>query len=114
MYQQVWQRYLPVIRIVMKRALSSGDQVLPLNAPDFERIGLTRKSGYKFEIGLANGKLRNVIVDVPLASALAQVLLEDATVQSLIQEREFVISLSPRYELSIRHIAHTTVPNEGE
>ncbi|RYY93990.1 MAG: hypothetical protein EOO11_18765 [Chitinophagaceae bacterium] len=111
MYQQVWQRYLPVIRIVMKRALSS-DQVLPLNAPDFERLGLTRKSGYKFEIGLANGKLRNVIVDVPLAAALAQVLLEDAAVQAIIQEREFVFSLSPRFELSIRHIVAATVPED--
>ncbi|RYD93017.1 MAG: hypothetical protein EOP50_11810, partial [Sphingobacteriales bacterium] len=67
-YEVVWQKYLPVIRIVMKRALT-GAQVLKLNAPDFERIGLTRKSGYKFDMKLRNGKLADVIIDHPLAAS---------------------------------------------
>jgi hypothetical protein len=105
MYTNVWSKYLPIIRIVMKRSLVA-EQVLALNAPDFERAGMKRKSGYKFSFGLKNGKLKNVIIDLPLASSLAAVLLEDKAVSELVQSNEFYISLSPKYELTIRHIPH--------
>jgi hypothetical protein len=105
MYTNVWSKYLPIIRIVMKRSLVA-EQVLALNAPDFERAGMKRKSGYKFSFGLKEGKLKNVIIDLPLASSLAGVLLEDSTINELIQTNEFYISLSPKYELTIRHIPH--------
>jgi len=103
MYTNVWSKYLPIIRIVMKRSLAA-EQILALNAPDFERAGMKRKSGYKFHFSLKEGKLKNVIIDLPLASSLATVLLEDEVVNRLIETNEFYISLSPKYELTIRHI----------
>lgn len=105
MYTNVWSKYLPIIRIVMKRSLVA-EQVLALNAPDFERAGMKRKSGYKFSFVLKNGKLKNVIIDLPLASNLASVLLEDKTINELVQTNEFFISLNPKYELTIRHVPH--------
>ena len=110
-YETVWQKYLPVIRIVMKRALG-GSQLLKLNANDFERIGLTRKSGYKFDFRLFNGKTSEVIIDHPLASSLAQVLLNDSAVAALIAGREFEFSLSSRYELTIAPYGDA-VPDAG-
>lgn len=103
MYTNVWSKYLPIIRIVMKRSLAA-EQILALNASDFERAGMKRKSGYKFSFGLKEGKLKNVIIDLPLASSLVAVLLEDKAVRELIQTNEFHIALSPKYELTIRHI----------
>ena len=105
MYTNVWSKYLPIIRIVMKRSMTT-EQIVALNAPDFERAGMKRKSGYKFSFGLKNGKLKNVIIDLPLASSLASVLLEDKAVNELIQTNEFFFSLNPKYELTIRHIPH--------
>ena len=105
MYTNVWSKYLPIIRIVMKRSLVA-EQVLALNAPDFERAGMKRKSGYKFSFALKNGKVKNVIIDLPMASNLASVLLEDKTINELVQTNEFSISLSPKYELTIRHVPH--------
>ncbi len=106
MYKTVWAKYLPVIRIVLKKSLSA-DQVLALNIPDFERAGMTRKSGYKFVIRLKNGKPSNVIVDSPLASSLTSSLIEDNALQELVNNNEFHISMNPKFELSIKHI-----PNE--
>jgi DNA polymerase III sliding clamp (beta) subunit (PCNA family) len=103
MYTNVWSKYLPIIRIVMKRSLAA-EQILALNAGDFERAGMKRKSGYKFSFGLKQGKLKHVIIDLPLASSLASVLLEDKAVNELIQTNEFHFTLSPKYELTIRHI----------
>jgi len=42
MYTNIWTKYLPIIRIVMKRSLTA-EQTLVLNAPDFERAGMKRK-----------------------------------------------------------------------
>lgn len=106
MYTNVWAKYLPVIRIVMKRSLAS-EQVLVLNVEDFERAGLVRKSGYKFLISFKNGKAGNVVINLPLASSLSNLMIEDAGVQRLIGEKEFQISLNPRFELSIKHIPAT-------
>lgn len=103
MYTNVWTKYLPIIRIVMKRSLVA-EQTLALNAQDFERAGMKRKSGYKFSFGLKEGKLKNVIIDLPLASCLASVLLDDKAVKDLISVNEFHITLTPKYELVIRHI----------
>ena len=108
MYTNIWSKYLPIIRIVMKRSLAA-EQMLALNAPDFERAGMKRKSGYKFSFGLKEGKLKNVIIDLPLASSLASVLLEDKVVKELIETNEFHIALNAKYELTIRHIPQPEV-----
>ena len=78
MYTQIWNKYLPVIRILMKRAAAS-EQQLNLNVSDFERTGATRKSGYKFNILFCNGRVDNVISDYPIAKDLAATLLQDAS-----------------------------------
>lgn len=103
MYRNVWSKYLPIIRIVMKRALVA-EQILALNAPDFERAGMKRKSGYKFAFNIKGGKLQNVIIELPLASSLAAVLLEDKAVNDFTQTNEFYFALNTKYELTIRHI----------
>jgi hypothetical protein len=103
MYRTVWSKYLPIIRIVMKQAMAA-EQILTLNAPDFERAGVKRKSGYKFSFNIKGGKLQNVIVDLPLASSLAAVLLEDKAVREFTETNEFHFSLSPKYQLTIRHV----------
>jgi hypothetical protein len=103
MYTNVWGKYLPVIRIVLKRSLTA-EQILNLNAQDFERAGMTRKSGYKFLIKFREGKPVNVIVDLPLASSLASTLLEDPVVKELFSTNEFHISLNPKFQLTIKHV----------
>jgi hypothetical protein len=108
MYRNVWSRYLPVIRIVMKRALVS-EQTLALNAPDFERAGVKRKAGYKFSFNLKAGKLQNVIVEFPLASSLAAVLMEDEAVCEFTRINEISFALTTKYQLIIKHIVQPEV-----
>jgi hypothetical protein len=112
MHTAIWNSYLPVIRIVMKRA-RRGTQQLQLNAADFQRVGLRRKSGYPFAVGFRNGRLKNVIVDQPLASDFAQVLLQDAGVQELIRDDEFDFALNGRYQLEVAHRPQETDATEA-
>lgn len=111
MYTKVWAKYMPVIRIVLKRSLNS-EQILSLNAQDFERAGMARKSGYKFLIKFKEGKIGNVIVDLPLASSLAQAVLADEAIKDLLLKNEFHISLNPKFELTIKRIQLQNVATE--
>jgi hypothetical protein len=103
MYTGIWTKYLPIIRIVLKRSLTA-EQILSLNASDFLRAGLTRKLGYKFLLKIKEGKIDNVIVDLPIASSLATVLMEDKVVKELFSKKEFHISFNPKYQLIIKNI----------
>ena len=49
MYNHIWKKYLPIIKILLKKSISE-DQILDLNRIDFERAGTGRKAGYKFKI----------------------------------------------------------------
>lgn len=107
MYTQVWTKYLPIIRILLKRS-ATGEQTLDMNRIDFERAGSGRKAGYKFTIEFRKGRISNLISSSPLASNLAAVLLQDAVVKDLIQRIDYDISLNTRFQLHIRNLSSDT------
>lgn len=103
MHTQIWNKYLPIIKILLKRS-ASADQLLDLNLTDFERAGIARKSGYKFTIQFSNGRVDNVISSVPLAKDLANALLEDAAVKELLQKNDYQVSMNPKYQIGIKFV----------
>lgn len=107
MFTHVWKKYLPIIRIIMKRAVSA-DQVLDLNKVDFEKAGGGRKAGYKFMIELTRGTVANVISGMPMATDLAQVLLADEVVKQLLRANNYEIGMNTRFQLLVK----VTSPNE--
>ena len=104
MYTQVWTKYLPIIRILLKRS-ATGDQNLDMNRIDFERAGSGRKAGYKFVIEFRKGRVSNLISSSPLASNLASVLLLDPVVKDLFMKNDFDISLNTRFQLHIKNFS---------
>ena len=104
MYTHIWLKYLPIIKILMKRA-ASGEQTLDLNRIDFERAGTGRKSGYKFTIELNNGRVANVISNSPLAPDLATVILQDDVIKGLLTTSNYQVSLNTRFQLSIKNVS---------
>jgi len=103
MYTQIWNKYLPIIKILLKRT-ANGDQVLDLNRIDFERAGSGRKAGYKFTIEFNKGRVANIISGSALASDLALVMLEDANVKTILLENHFTVSLNTKFQLSLKRV----------
>lgn len=103
MYTQIWSKYLPIIKILLKRTLN-GDQVLDLNRIDFERAGSGRKAGYKFSIEFTRGRVANIISGSALASDLAFVMLEDETIKPLLLANHYVVSLNTKFQLSLKNV----------
>ena len=102
MYTYIWLKYLPIIKILMKKA-AAVDQNLALNRIDFERAGSGRKAGYKFTIEFSNGRVANVISTSPLAVDLAAVMLQDNAVKTLFATANYEISLNTKFQLSIKN-----------
>lgn len=102
MYTHIWNKYLPIIRILLKKS-AGGEQTLDLNRIDFERAGTGRKAGYKFTIQLKNGRVANVISTSPLAMDLAAVLLEDAVVKELVRTNNYEVSLNTKFQVSLKN-----------
>ncbi|MEP7107422.1 MAG: hypothetical protein ABI760_05555 [Ferruginibacter sp.] len=102
MYTYIWNKYLPVIRILLKKS-SNGDQLLSLNRDDFERAGTGRKAGYKFNIEFTEGRVSNVISGSDLASHLAAAMLEDAATKAVLQTGHFQVILNTKFQLTIKN-----------
>lgn len=118
MYTQIWNKYIPIIRILLKRTVNGG-QTLELNRIDFERAGVGRKAGYKFTIEFVKGRVANLISGSPLASDLATAILEDAATKALMATHDYNISLNTRFQLSLvrtgsSEVTPTAEPAEAE
>src|SRR5450432_4689469 len=98
MYTHIWLKYLPIIKILMKRS-AGNDQTLDLNRIDFERAGTGRKAGYKFTIEFTGGRVSNVISNSPLALDLAAVMLESDTTKQILGQNKYTISLNTKFQL---------------
>lgn len=104
MYAQIWIKYLPIIRILLKRTRQE-NQVLDLNRIDFERMGSGRKAGYKFTIEFKKGRVSNLISSSALATDLAQVILEDkATKEFFWKGGEYTVSLNTKFQLLLKNV----------
>lgn len=104
MYTHIWLKYLPIIRILLKKSATE-EQTLNLNRVDFEKAGSARKAGYKFVIELINGRVANVISGSPLAMDLAAVLLEDTVVKQLVTTNNYQVSLNTKFQVTIKNTA---------
>jgi hypothetical protein len=103
MYNHIWKKYLPIIKILLKKSLNE-EQVLDLNRIDFERAGTARKAGYKFKIEFIDGKVGNVISGSTLAMHLAQVILEDDPAKEILNQHNFQVNLNTRFQLIIKNL----------
>jgi hypothetical protein len=100
MHTQIWSKYLPVIRILLKKA-AANEQVLNLNVADFERAGLARKSGNKFSLDFSNGRAENATNASPLAKDFSASLLQDSVIKEMFTNNSYRLSLNTKYQLTI-------------
>ena len=103
MYAQIWTKYLPIIRILLKRTRQES-QTLDLNRIDFERMGSGRKAGYKFTIEFTKGRVSNLISSSALASDLALVMLEDKATNEFLEAGEYTVSLNTKFQLLLKNV----------
>lgn len=101
LFLSVWQKYIPVIRILLKRS-AAGDQVLTMNRIDFERDGKTRKSGYKFVVNFVNSKPDIIPAGNEFIQSFISSLQNDEIIHELFLKNNYIFTLSNKYQLEIK------------
>ncbi len=112
-YLQTWKKYIPVIRLHLKRSLTE-DQSFKLNITDFESAGDRGKSGYTFNLSLENGKLANNISGSAVARDLVEALKADDAIKAMLQGKNVKISVGKSFLFSIKTSHISTFVKESE
>ena len=100
-YLTTWKRYLPVIRLHIKKSLVE-EQQFKLNITDFESAGDRGKSGYTFNITMENGKVINNISGSAVARDLFEALKSDEIIKGMLSDKHVKISVGKSFMLTIK------------
>ncbi|HEY4198646.1 MAG TPA: hypothetical protein VGM63_24060 [Mucilaginibacter sp.] len=100
-YLQTWKKYIPVIRLYLKKSVSE-DQQFKLNITDFESAGDRGKSGYTFNLQMENGKVINNISGSAVARDLFELLKADEVIKAFLQDKSVKISVGKSFVLTIK------------
>ena len=104
MFTQVWNKYLPIIKILMKRS-ATGSQSMDMNRTDFERAAGGRKAKFTFSVELHKGRIQNSSNPSPLARDLATLLQEDEMTRLLVRQFDYQFSMNASFQLGIKNIS---------
>ena len=102
MFLQTWNRYLPVIKILLKRSVNA-EQTLDMNSSDFHRASGGKKVKYTFSIQLVKGRGQAGENFPPIAKDLVSVLQQDNTTNKFMQQRELEFSMNSSFQLYIKN-----------
>jgi hypothetical protein len=103
MYTYTWKKYLPVIRLLLKRS-ASAEQSLDLNRTDFEKTTKLRKPVCSFAIEIIKGRSATLNSPVP-AKDMLEILMQDSIAAALLRENHYAVSLNSDFKLSIKNLA---------
>jgi hypothetical protein len=102
MFIQTWNKYLPVIKILLKRSVN-GEQTLDMNKSDFQRAAGGKKVKFTFSFGLVKGRTNGNENPPPLAKDLVTVLQQDNTTNPFIRRSELEFVMNSNFQLLIRN-----------
>jgi len=119
MFIQTWNKYLPVIRILLKRSVNAV-QTLDMDKSDFQRAAGGKKVKFVFSIMMVNGRSPGAEKASPLAKDLITVLQQDMVANEFLRKNELEFSMNNSFQLvmtnntpAIESLVHDT-PAVGE
>jgi hypothetical protein len=107
MYTHIWNKYLSVIRILLKRAVNE-EQTLQLNVSDFEKTGPQKKTGFNFTLEFRKARVDNLAGLSNPAKELSGVLLLDPQIHELLRGGAYNVSMTNKLVLGIKLVERQT------
>jgi hypothetical protein len=108
-YDALWSKYLPVIRILLKKAAIE-EQAFSMNRIDFERAGSSRKSGYKFSLNFTKSRPDTIFTENELVQAFVTALHDDEIIQQHLVKNNYAFTFTSKYQLQIKNITVAEEP----
>ena len=102
LYQLVWQKYVPVIRILLKKS-AVAEQAFTLNRTDFERAGIGRKAGYKFSISFIDSRPNLIFAGNEFVQSFILAVQDDQVIREHFQQNNYTFMFGSNYQLQIKN-----------
>ncbi|RYY60789.1 MAG: hypothetical protein EOO05_08685 [Chitinophagaceae bacterium] len=103
MYTYTWRKYLPLIRLLLKKS-ATATQTVALNQTDFLKFSKSRKPALTFTIDIREGKY-SVLKLPSIAAELLEILMEDPASRTFIRAGQYNLTLAKNYQLVITNLA---------
>lgn len=106
----LWTKYLPVIRILLKKSIVEEQQVT-VGKLELQIIDNRKNANYSFNLEINKGKSENTIGSSAIGKDLFAILNQDAIVKSFMSENNITIKMTRSAQLTMK--ATPTVPVES-
>lgn len=113
MFIQTWNKYLPVIKILLKRSVNS-EQTLDMDKSDFERAAGGKKVKFAFSVMLTNGRAPGAAKIPQVTKDLIAVLQQDEASYKFLRKSEFEFTMNSNFQLLIKNLAPVTEPGTDD
>ncbi len=100
-YINTWKKYLPVIKLLMKKAIKE-QQNFSLDRNDFTKSKSAVRVPCNFTIVFTKGRASNLVNNNKIAKDLAQVMLADAGILSLLAGCDYEMNMNTKFQMVIR------------
>jgi len=102
-YTQLWKKYLPVIRLLLKKTADT-DQKLQIYKHEFASTGAKNKLGYIFNLEIVNGKAVNKSAAIAVSFDLLNVLNDNELTNEWLKGKSVKISVNKACELTMMYL----------
>jgi len=88
----LWTKYLPVIRILLKKSLNEEQQV-SLGKMELRSVDNRKNANYSFNLAISKGKVENRIGSAAIGKDLFTILNSDSIVSDFMQDKTINIRM---------------------
>jgi hypothetical protein len=92
-FLMLWTKYLPAIRILLKKAISEKQQIT-LSKMELQSIDNRKNVNFSFDLEISNGKVENSMLVPQMGKDLFSVLNGDSVVRSFMADKKISIHMS--------------------
>lgn len=100
-YLALWTKYLPAIRILLKKAVAE-EQQMSVGKLELQSIDTRKNVNFSFNMEINHGKVENSLAVAALGKDLFSVLNGDSVVRTFLKDKNIAIEMTKATMLKIR------------
>ena len=113
MFIQIWNKYLPVIRILLKRSVN-GQQTLQADKSDFQRAAGGKKIKFTFSILVTKNRASAKESSPQIIKDFLAVIQQDSITSEILRKSEVEFSMNSSFQLLIKNNSLALEPTLSE
>ena len=97
----LWTKYLPVIRILLKKSVN-GEQQVSLGKMELKSVDNRKNANYSFNLEISKGKVENRIGSAAIGKDLFTILTNDSVVHDFMRDKTINIRMGNASLMTIK------------